>query len=299
MATSTDKTTCSTLSTQRGGFNPIRPGPTEGTDPIMTKNLDCVAALIGAGVPVFPCREDKRPACPHGFRDASTDKATVSDLFSLPGSCLVAVPTGAASGLDVLDIDPRHDGDRWWRREAYRLPATRAHRTRSGGLHLLFRSHSAVRNTQARLATGIDTRGEGGYAIWWPAHNCRVGNPTVLADWPEWLLDSLRPKPAPLQTSQTRQLNAPSFGMAQRIAATALARLERAAKGSRHLELRKAAYTVGGVLAHLPIGRAEAVARLVGAVMRAGGQDEGNAMKTALWGIERGEMSPLGMGRRS
>lgn len=269
---------------------------------MMTKNLDCVAALIGRGVPVFPCREDKRPACRHGFRDASTDPNIVSDLFGLPGACLVGVPTGSASGLNVLDIDPRHSGDAWWRREAYRLPATRAHRTRSGGLHLLFRADPAVRNTQGKLGAGIDTRGEGGFIVWWAAHGCRVGNPTALLPWPEWLLDGLRTKPRPVPVFPTRrlnQLNQPSSGMAQRIAATALARLEQAMDGERHVTLRKAAYVVGGVLAHLPISRAEAVAHLVQAAMRAGGQDEGNAMKTALWGIERGELSPLGMGRRS
>lgn len=300
--TSTDKTTCSTLSTQRGGFNPIRPGPTEGTDPIMTKILDCIVSLIDCGVPVFPCRENKRPACPHGFLDASTDRATVSDLFGLPGAALIGVPCGVRSGLDALDVDPKHDGHLWWQEEAYRIPATRTHRSQSGGLHVLFRADPAVRNTQGLLGTGVDTRGEGGFIVWWAAHGCRVGNPHTLLSWPEWLLDGLRPKARPVPTPPTRYLDRPGQpapGAALRVFERALAKLEQATDGQRHLALRKAAYATGGVLHHLGMTRAQAVTELVTAVMHSGARDQNNATKTAIWAIQRGEQSPFTMGGRS
>jgi len=299
--TSTDKTTCSTLSTQRGGFNPIRPGPTEGTDPIMAKILDCIASLLDANVPVFPCKLDKSPACPHGFRDASTDPNIVSHLFGLVGTVLIGVPTGSASGLDVLDLDPRHGGHLWWRREAHRLPLTRQHKTRSGGLHLLFRAHPDVRCSQGLIAPGVDVRATGGYVIWWPAFGYPVDNPTVLAAWPPWLLSAMRPRPQPVPASRTRhpdRMDQPAPGAAQRIAMTTLARLEGAADGQRHLELRKAGFTLGGLLQHLEMTRAEAVAELVGAAMRAGGEDQANATRTATWAVERGEARPLTMGGR-
>jgi len=266
-----------------------------------TKILDCVASLIDCGVSVFPCRENKRPACPHGFLDASTDKATVSDLFSLPGSCLIGVPTGSASGLDALDVDPKNDGHFWWQQEAHRLPATRTHRSRSGGLHILFRADAAVRNTQGLLGTGVDTRGSGGFIIWWPAHGCLVGNPHTLLSWPEWLLDNLRPKPRLVSPPATRRLNRPGQpapGAAQRIFSNALAKVEQAAAGQRHLALRKASFVAGGVLQHLGMTRSEAITELVAAVMNAGAEDQSNATKTALWAIERGERSPLPLGSR-
>jgi hypothetical protein len=34
-----------------------------------------------AGYSVFPCRADKSPACPHGFRDASRDPAAILQLW--------------------------------------------------------------------------------------------------------------------------------------------------------------------------------------------------------------------------
>ena len=261
-------------------------------------NFDTVAALIGVGVPVFPCRTDKRPACPHGFKDASVDQSVVSDLFGLPGAALIGVPTGAASGMDALDIDPRHGGDAWWRKEAHRLPLTRTHRTGGGGLHILFKHHQSVRNTAGALGAGVDTRGVGGYIIWWPAHGGRVGNAGHLTNWPAWLLESLQPKPARIPVASPRHGTLSGGDAAQRIAATALASLERAAPGQRHYTLRKAAYTLGGVLHHLPFSRAEATERLVQAAIRAGGQDANNAIRTAEWGIARGEAAPLAVGQQ-
>ena len=267
-----------------------------------TKILDCIASLIDCGVPVFACRQDKRPATRRGFLDASTDRNLVSHMFGLPGAALIGVPCGAASGMDALDVDPKNDGHFWWQQEAHRIPATRTHRSRSGGLHILFRSDPAVRNTQGLLGTGIDTRGEGGFIVWWPAHGCLVGNPHTLLSWPEWLLDNLRPKPRPVSPPATRRLNRPgqpALGAAQRIFSNALAKVEQATDGQRHLALRKAAYATGGVLQHLEMTRAQAVTELVQAVMHSGGRDQSNATKTALWAIERGEQSPLPMGGRS
>ena len=48
------------------------------------------------------------------------------------------------------------------------LPPTRRHRTRSGGLHLVFRHRDGLRCSTSRIALGIDVRAEGG-VVWWPA----------------------------------------------------------------------------------------------------------------------------------
>jgi hypothetical protein len=106
---------------------------------IDTALSDVLAAALSLGLPAFSCRPDKRPACPHGYRDATADPTGLRALWCRHPGQLVGVPTGQASGLDVLDIDaPRHPEAAVWllgRRD--RLPASRIHRTRSGDRHLL------------------------------------------------------------------------------------------------------------------------------------------------------------------
>ena len=152
--------------------------------------------LAAQGYAAFPCRHDKAPACPEGFKAASTDPKATADLFRRYRAPLIGVATGAVSGFSVLDLDLGKGGDSWWKANRGQLPPTRTHETRSGGLHLLFRHVPVLRNTASRLAPGVDTRGDGGYIIWWPADGYTVLNPEVLANWPAWLLQHLAPKQA-------------------------------------------------------------------------------------------------------
>jgi hypothetical protein len=102
------------------------------------------------------------------------------------------VPTGI--WFDVLDLDLQHGPARQWLDEhRAELPVTRTHVTRSGGRHLLFKPNAAVKCTAGLIAPNVDTRGHGGYIVWWPAHNCAVENPGTIAPLPEWLLAALNP----------------------------------------------------------------------------------------------------------
>jgi len=109
---------------------------------------------------------------------------------------LVGVATGAASDFDGLDIDPKHpEAKAWWTANRDRLPPTRCHRTRSGGLHLLFRHAVGLRSTAGKITPGVDTRGDGGYIVWWPATGLPVLNDTSPAPWPTSLLARLQTPP--------------------------------------------------------------------------------------------------------
>ena len=97
------------------------------------------AALRAAGrldVPSFPCLPDKKPACPNGFKAATLPQAGLATLWARHPGELVGVPTDIASGLSVLDVDIAKGGDGWWAENKARLPQTRMHETRSGGLHV-------------------------------------------------------------------------------------------------------------------------------------------------------------------
>jgi Bifunctional DNA primase/polymerase, N-terminal len=147
------------------------------------------------GLPVFPCAATKRPTCPNGFKQATRQAADVRALWrDYPGQ-LIGVPTGEITGLFALDVDTtKHDtAAEWLERHAPFLPETRSHRTRSGGLHLLFKHRGGLRNTQARLALGIDTRGDGGFILWWPAAIEHGHHRAPLAEIPDWLVEALTP----------------------------------------------------------------------------------------------------------
>ena len=148
----------------------------------MNATLKEALALAKQRIPVFPCRKDKRPATAHGFKDATTDVAKITRWWSSDPTALIGVPTGHASGLNVLDVDDLKA------LKEVPIVVTRTHRTRSGGLHLLFAVNGEeVRNSTSKLAKGLDVRGEGGYIIWWPAHGFAVVNPKNIAPTPEWL----------------------------------------------------------------------------------------------------------------
>ena len=160
--------------------------------------------LEGRALPIFPCRFDKRPTCPHGFKDAVADTAGIAQLWSLYYGSLIGVPTGGASSIDVIDVDPRKGGDRWFQENRTRLPLTRTHETPSGGWHLIFRHVPGLRCSNGKVAPGIDIKSDGGYVVYWPASCCRVLVEGPIADFPRWLLDELTQPTVPTAGSDIR-----------------------------------------------------------------------------------------------
>jgi hypothetical protein len=59
----------------------------------------------------------------------------------------------------------------------------------------LFKHDPSMRCSAGKIAPGVDTRGAGGYLIWWPAAGLPVLSDAPLAPWPEWLLAEFRSKP--------------------------------------------------------------------------------------------------------
>ena len=70
--------------------------------------------LEGRALPICPYGADKKPTCREGFNAASADPAAIEALWRLYPGPLIGMATGEKSGLAVLDIDPKHDGEAWF-----------------------------------------------------------------------------------------------------------------------------------------------------------------------------------------
>ena len=133
--------------------------------------------LASAGVPVFPCVPgQKRPLTARGFHDATTDLAQITHWWTRWPDANLGLPTGAVSGVVVVDVDVREHVDG---RESMRR-ALNAGRmgmpvftvvSPSGGRHGYYPATPDVvqRSWQAARA-GVDFRGDGGYIVIPPSH---------------------------------------------------------------------------------------------------------------------------------
>ena len=93
------------------------------------------------GFPVFPCKQDKSPLTPHGFKDATTDIYKIQEYWNKHPNALIGVPTGAITGLFVIDIENGNGktGETTFKESGYLDSSTIQTNTRSGGGHLFFK----------------------------------------------------------------------------------------------------------------------------------------------------------------
>jgi hypothetical protein len=86
----------------------------------------------------------------------------------------IGLATGDSSGVDVLDVDPRHGGeDSLHDIEANHgeLPATLVSLTGGGGVHCFFHHTPGLKNSAGKIGPGIDFRADGGYVIVPPSNH--------------------------------------------------------------------------------------------------------------------------------
>jgi Bifunctional DNA primase/polymerase, N-terminal len=207
---------------------------------------------------------DKRPATPNGFKDAALPLHGLATLWARHPGELIGIPTGAASGFSVLDVDLSKGGDVWWHANKDRLPKTRQHETRGGGVHVLFVHRAGIRNTAGQIAKGIDTRGDGGYVIFWPATGLGVLNADDLAEWPEWLRPP-PPKPVNFTPLPAGHVNSSRYGASALDRACAAIRA--AANGAQEATLNRESFSIGQLAGSSIVDRASALNRITAAAL--------------------------------
>lgn len=243
------------------------------------------AALAYAhrGWAVFPCRQrSKTPATSHGVLDATCDQLTVARWWSTDLAYNVAVATGAASGIVVVDVDgpAGHESLQDLQRRHGPLGDPLWAATGGGGWHAVYAHPGGRVGNRAGVAPGVDVRGDGGYIVAAPSvHPSGVryrwhsrGRPGPI---PAWLLRLIAPPPAPpprtpVGGSPDRRLD----GLARTVAA--------APEGQRNTVLNWAAWQARELLDSA--GRDTVTCTLLAAAA-ACGLPEGEARRTVASGL--------------
>ncbi|HEV2575119.1 MAG TPA: bifunctional DNA primase/polymerase [Beijerinckiaceae bacterium] len=121
------------------------------------------------GLPIFPVAWNKFPHIKWGA-GASTDPAQIDIYWRRWPCAMIGLPTGAKSGLIVVDIDRKNgvDGFQTMRANGWTIDARAVEvRTPSGGSHFYFplKQGDIIKNSASKLGPGIDVRGDGGFVV--------------------------------------------------------------------------------------------------------------------------------------
>ena len=154
--------------------------------------------LAARGFQIFPCRpRDKRPATANGLKDATTDPEIIRAWWRQQPDNNIAIATGPASGIFVVDVDGL-DAEATLRRleaELGALPLTVEVITARGRHIYLKWPQEPVRNSAGKIGPHIDVRGDGGYVLSPPSihpsgrrYTWSVDSANYIAEAPGWLV---------------------------------------------------------------------------------------------------------------
>jgi hypothetical protein len=165
----------------------------------MTKNIVERALAVAKKYPVFPTI-NKKPTWSNaalgvkkgegGYKISTQDPDRVRELFSHPRAEEIAVPMGEMSGLLCVDVDVYKEGNglQKWVDDHGDALDTLTHKTRSGGLHFIFKHPGDGFRFPATLRPGVDLKANGTGYVCWPG-----------TDGYERIGTRHAPKPAPLK----------------------------------------------------------------------------------------------------
>ena len=109
----------------------------------------------------------KHPRTRNGSKDASTNPMALCQWWQQWPEANIGIATGEKSGIVVIDIDPRHGGDKSWMEftTKFEIPDTLTSATGGGGFHIYFKAGNFKIKNRTNVLPGVDIRGEGGYVV--------------------------------------------------------------------------------------------------------------------------------------
>lgn len=158
-------------------FDPNSPVPTWSVSTMQRAAEEptlAAAALRYAnlGIAVFPCIPGgKRPLTPNGFHDATSSAHIVHAWWRRTPDANIGLPTGARTGVLVVDVDIHAGGSGFEAFERARAQGLGDRwgwlvRTPSGGIHAYYPSSTDQEQRSWQVPSAhVDFRGDGGYVI--------------------------------------------------------------------------------------------------------------------------------------
>jgi hypothetical protein len=191
----------------------------------------------------------------------------LAEIRSRHPGCNVGIATGKPSGVWVLDLDGA-DGESWLAgQEKVHGPLPITPQVKTGrGRHLYFRLPADVEiRNRVKAAPHVDVRSTGGLVVAPPSrHHSRANYRWTVAPWdvpfadaPGWLLALVSAR-GPQQAVKTPEpehtgpLTEENCRYIEGALASAVARIAAADEGTRNDTLNREAFSVGGLVAHLP-----------------------------------------------
>ncbi|WP_245916461.1 bifunctional DNA primase/polymerase [Nocardioides gansuensis] len=124
------------------------------------------------GIPVFPCVPGgKQPLTPNGFHDATSSARVVHEWWQRTPEANIGLPTGARTGILVVDVDVHPGGSGFGAFERARSEGLAdgwrwVVRTPSGGIHAYYPTEPDGEQRSWQVPSAhVDFRGDGGYVI--------------------------------------------------------------------------------------------------------------------------------------
>lgn len=166
--------------------------------------LRAALGFLEMQAPVFPVWErDKKPKTSNGHKNASLSLEQVRQWWTQWPEANIGIPTGALSGVWVLDIDGEEGEKSLSELEKIngKLPQSVEVISGGGGRHIYFAmpANFIIPCSASKIAEGVDIRGDGGYIVAPPSihpsgkrYEWSVDSAEDFVSAPEWLLNLVK-----------------------------------------------------------------------------------------------------------